>query len=58
LGICLLELCFGIPLENTPFRKQMIVGHGTTSTSLDYAAAILWSETVGEEAGPEFQDAV
>lgn len=57
-GICLIELCFGKTLESTDFHKKMLDAFGTTGRSLDCAAAGLWSNTVGEEAGPEFQGAV
>jgi hypothetical protein len=58
LGIRLLELCFGTSLENNKFRKQMPVGDSTLAPMFDFAAAIQWSKTVSEEAGPEFAEAI
>lgn len=58
LGIRLLELCFGTPLEATQFRKQLPVGDETLAPIFDYTAAIQWSRLVSEEAGPEFADAI
>lgn len=58
LGIRLLELCFGKSLEATSFRKQLPAGDSTTAHVLDYVAAIQWSKEVGEEAGPEFAEAI
>jgi hypothetical protein len=58
LGICLLELCFGTTLEATSFRRQLPAGDASTGPVLDYAAAIQWSRLAGEEAGPEFAEAI
>lgn len=58
LGIRLLELCFGSPLESNSFRRQLPVGDATSGPMLDYAAAIQWSNMVSEEAGPEFAEAI
>ncbi|KAF2262757.1 hypothetical protein CC78DRAFT_519767 [Lojkania enalia] len=58
LGIRLLELCFGTPLENSKFRKQLPPGDEISAPILDYVAAIQWSRRVSEEAGPEFADAI
>lgn len=58
LGICLLELCFGTPLETNKFRKQLPIGSDNQKPMLDYAAALKWSSEVGEEAGPEFAEAI
>jgi hypothetical protein len=58
LGIRLLELCFGKSLEATSFRKQLPAGDPTSAPILDFAAAIQWSKQAGEEAGPEFADAI
>jgi hypothetical protein len=58
LGIRLLELCFGTPLESNKFRMQLPTGDATSGPILDYAAAIQWSKMVSEEAGPEFAEAI
>ena len=58
LGIRLLELCFGKSLEATQFRKQLPVGDSTSAPILDSAAAIQWSKQAGEEARPEFAEAI
>ena len=58
LGIWLLELCFGTSLENNKFRQQLPPGDSNSAPILDYAAALQWSKMVGEEAGPEFAEAV
>lgn len=58
LGIRLLELCFGQTLETTTYRKLLPAGDMISAPILDYAAAIQWSRLVGEEAGPEFTEAI
>jgi hypothetical protein len=58
LGIRLLELCFGLPLEDYPYRKILGPGDAISAHILDSAAAIHWSKMVSDEAGPEFADAI
>jgi hypothetical protein len=58
LGIRLLELCFGSPLESNPHRKLLGPGDAVSAPILDYAAAMQWSKQVSDEAGPEFADAI
>jgi len=58
LGIRLLELCFGIPIEATKLRKQFPACDPALAPMLDYTAALQWSRSVAEEAGPEFAEAV
>jgi hypothetical protein len=58
LGIRLLELCFGSPLNSNHYRKLLGPGDAVSAPMLDYAAAMQWSKMVGEEAGPEFADAI
>jgi hypothetical protein len=58
LGIRLLELCFGVALEATEFRKQLPIGDEILAPLFDYTAAIQWSRLVCEEAGPEFAEAI
>ncbi|KAH6861234.1 hypothetical protein B0T12DRAFT_404359 [Alternaria alternata] len=58
LGIRLLELCFGLPLESTYYRKLLGPGDAVSAPLLDCAAAIQWSKLVSDEAGPEFADAI
>lgn len=58
LGIRLLELCFGSPIEATRYRKELLVGNETLAPIFDYTAALQWSDSVAEEAGPEFAEAI
>lgn len=58
LGIRLLELCFGKPLETHSIRRQLPEGDDQQRPILDYTAALLWSKAVGDEAGPQFQSAI
>jgi hypothetical protein len=58
LGIRLLELCFGSPLENNSYRKLLGPGDAFSAPILDYAAAMQWSKMVSGEAGPKFADAI
>ena len=53
----LLELCFGIALEDHEIRQQYPL-NAPPSRFLDLAAALEWSERAVEEAGPEFADAI
>lgn len=57
LGIMLLELCFGIALEDHEIR-QKYPPSGVPNPFLDLAAALEWSPRAVEEAGPEFADAI
>lgn len=62
LGIILLELCFGIPIESQPGWSK----HGLASMTKEdpersfflEVIARKWSQQVGEEAGPEYFEAV
>lgn len=58
LGIRLLELCFGTAIECHKIRRQLPAGDDISTPMLDYAAALQWSRTVSEEAGPEFAEAI
>jgi hypothetical protein len=58
LGVRLLELCFGNPIEATLYRKQLPAGDDHLAPIFDYTAAIQWSRLVSEEAGPEFAEAI
>jgi hypothetical protein len=51
LGIVLLELCFGKPIEMHPSWPQLPSGSGLL-------AALEWLKDVAEEAGPEYASAV
>lgn len=55
LGILLLELCFGIPLEEHPTRLKY---PAQAKPFLDLAAAFEWSPRATAEAGAEFGDAI
>lgn len=57
LGIMLLELCFGVALEDHESRRKYPLG-AEPNPFLDMAAALEWSPRVVEEAGPEFADAI
>lgn len=58
LGIMLLELCFGVALEDHEIRKRYPSGDHNSDPFLDVAAALEWAGTVNDEAGPEYSDAV
>ena len=58
LGIMLLELCFGIALEDHETRKRYPLGDHNSNPFLDVAAALEWAGSVNDEAGPEYSDAV
>lgn len=58
LGILLLELCFGQPIEKqTELRSQYLMD-GKAHNDTDYLTARDWIYEVGEEAGEEFENAV
>jgi hypothetical protein len=58
LGIVLLELCFGQPIEKqTELRSQYLMD-GKAHNDTDYLTARDWIYEVGEEAGEEFEKAV
>lgn len=58
LGIVLLELCFGMLLEDHPCRKRWPRGNNDTEkTAFDFMAAREWQLEVNEEAGPDYADA-
>jgi hypothetical protein len=54
----LLELCFGIALEDHELRQKYANGTNAPNSFLDLAAALEWSPRAVEEAGPEFADAI
>ncbi|KAH6984298.1 hypothetical protein BKA56DRAFT_580864 [Ilyonectria sp. MPI-CAGE-AT-0026] len=59
LGIVLLELCFGEPLEMQGCRKELgISTDAKTSEAMDLAAAVKWLDDVSEEAGPDYAEAI
>lgn len=58
LGIRLLELCFGTPIENCEFRRQFPAGDVGSASLFDRAAAREWVQVAGEEAGPDFAGAI
>lgn len=59
LGILLLELCFGRPLETHPYRKEWPAGaDARQKAAFDHMAARSWQEDILEEAGPEYAEAV
>lgn len=59
LGIMLLELCFGIALEDHHIRQNYLSRDGQPNAALDLAAAMEWcGRFANEEAGPEFADAI
>jgi hypothetical protein len=58
LGILLLELCFGQPIEEqTDLRNQYLMD-GKAHNDTDFLTARDWVYAVGEEAGEEFEKAV
>lgn len=58
LGIMLLELCFGVALEDHHTRQNYFSRDGRPNAVLDLAAAMEWCSFANEEAGPEFADAI
>lgn len=59
LGILLLELCFGVALEEQRKRLSYPVGHTeSVHRTYDLLVAHDWSEDVEEEAGLAYSDAV
>lgn len=64
LGILLIELCYGMPLEEHEMRKQYTSTSGSHTSSpdleaaLDLAVALEWSRSVNGEAGEQYADAV
>lgn len=59
LGIMLLELCFGVALEDHHIRQNYLTRDGRSNPALDLAAAMQWcDEFANEEAGQEFADAI
>lgn len=55
----LLELCFGIALEDHHIRQNYLSRDGQPYAGLDLAAAMEWCDRfASEEAGPEFADAI
>lgn len=59
LGILLLELCFGVALEDHHIRQNYLSRDGQPNAALDLVAAMEWCDKfANEEAGPEFADAI
>ncbi|KPM38172.1 hypothetical protein AK830_g8421 [Neonectria ditissima] len=59
LGIVLLELCFGVLLENRACRTRWPPGRNETEKmAFDFMAAREWQLEVNEEAGPDYSEAV
>ncbi len=59
LGIVLLELCFGRPVESHPSRIRFpsaVDAH--TKAAFDLIAALEWLKEVNDEAGADYADAV
>ncbi|RYP86159.1 hypothetical protein DL770_004946 [Monosporascus sp. CRB-9-2] len=55
LGVVLIELCFGEPLEVQSYREELgIESDAKKSAALDLAAAVTWLGDVNEEAGPNY----
>ncbi len=49
LGILLLELCFGQPIEKQEIRKQYLGADGKAHQGTDFMTALAWSDMVWEE---------
>ncbi|KAK4452752.1 hypothetical protein QBC34DRAFT_345838 [Podospora aff. communis PSN243] len=60
LGILLLELCFGRPIENHPSRSALPdgVGGDQIRAAFDLIAALEWLKEANDEAGPDYTEAV
>lgn len=49
LGILLLELCFGQPIESQAIRELYLGPNGEAHNSTDYMMALLWADMVCAE---------
>jgi len=59
LGVVLIELCFGRPIEGHPLRMNHAEGgDDRVVAALDLAAAVTWLSDVQGEAGSDYADAV
>ena len=59
LGILLLEICFGIALEDHDIRRNFVSLDGQPNPGLDLVAAMQWCDRyANDEAGPEFAGAI
>ncbi|WPH03870.1 Hypothetical protein R9X50_00675300 [Acrodontium crateriforme] len=58
LGICLLELCFGMLLEEHHLWEQPCFAQGKNNPIIRQAVASEWLEEVAGEAGPEYAAAL
>jgi len=60
LGVILLELCFGEPIEDHPFRKELggEEANAEVTAAFDVMTALQWQKDVVGEAGPDYADAV
>jgi hypothetical protein len=58
LGILLLELCFGMRLEDHKIRQRYPAGEGEAKNAFDLMAAIKWSHGVEDEGGEDYASAV
>lgn len=58
LGIVLLELCFGQPVERLPSRTRFPAGDEHAGPAFDLIAALEWLKEVHDEAGADYSDAV
>ena len=59
LGILLLELCFGVALEDHEIRRNFVSLDGQPNPGLDLVAAMQWCDRyANDEAGPEFAGAI
>ncbi|CAD0029152.1 unnamed protein product [Aureobasidium pullulans] len=58
LGIILLELCFGMTLDDSPYRAKHLAPDGSTNPAQDREAAWEWAKDVVGESGQEYARAV
>ena len=58
LGILLLELCFGQPIEKQTDLREQYLMDGKAHNGTDFLTARDWVYAVGEEAGEEFENVV
>lgn len=57
LGILLLELCFGVLVEETSSRQQYPSGDAKMDQFFDQLVGMEWLRDVVDEAGPDFAEA-
>ncbi|THW33181.1 hypothetical protein D6D22_09240 [Aureobasidium pullulans] len=58
LGVILLEVCFGLTLDDSPYRAKHLSPDGSTNPAQDREAAWEWAKNMVGESGQEYARAV